>query len=95
MPNYHDVTVYVGNIAYQPSKDYSLQLQCTKAGGWSLWRVWGDVNDLIGGEYDLGPFCIKVGDMVICGQLPDDPQPADDVIWDGLVETAVPPHPDA
>lgn len=72
MPNYHDVTVYVDGATYKPSRDYALQLICAKAAGWQLYSIWDGKEQLLGGEYDGAPFCITVGDIVICGEMPDE-----------------------
>jgi hypothetical protein len=94
MSSYHDVVVYVGNVAYKPSDNFALELTCTKVGGWQLWQ---DVNPaghhavearykLLGGEFDVEPFCIEVAGVVIAGEKPtasDRPVPFG---WDGRVE---------
>lgn len=84
--SYYDVKVYVGNKMYKPSGNYALHLQCTKAGGWTLWYVWMGKEREIGGEYGIGPFCIEVGDMVILGKKPEvieEPEPIGG--WIGVV----------
>lgn len=74
-PSYHDVVVYVNGVEYRLTNDYSLQLICTKAAGWRLFRVWGEHSELIGGEYDGEPFRIEVRGCVI---VDSSTQPKDD-----------------
>lgn len=50
--SYHDVIVYVGNVAYKPSENFGLLLTCTKVGGWELWNRWYGKETKIGGEFD-------------------------------------------
>jgi len=50
--SYHDVVVFVDGVRYKPSKNYAIQLHCTKAGGWQLWHIWDGVEKKIGGEFD-------------------------------------------
>ncbi len=76
--SYHDVKVYIGSKMYKPSDNYALQLICTKASGWRLYFIWQEQEKLLGGEYDGEPFCIEVGDFVICGKKPaviEQPEP--------------------
>jgi len=89
MLSYHDVTVYVGNIAYKPSRNYALELRCTKVAGWELYHHvgTGKKSTLLGEEFGEEPFCIEVAGAAICGKRPKNPTP--DALfggWDGLVE---------
>jgi len=78
--SYHDVDVYVDDVRYKVSHNYNLELTCTRSGGWRLWKVVGKFNvgkvsespvyQLIGGEYDDGPFCVAVRDKAIVGKVP-------------------------
>jgi hypothetical protein len=83
--SYHDVTVYVGNVAYKISDNYALQLHCTRAGGWQLWKVWDGKDSLIGGEFDGDPFCIEVAGTVIVGEKPAYVERPQQFGWDGTV----------
>lgn len=57
---YHDVECVVGKDSYFIKHDYSLELSCTRVGGWCLWRKWQDKSRLIAGEYDEPKLRIKV-----------------------------------
>lgn len=86
MPNYHDVTVYVDGVPYKPSRNYALQLVCAKASGWRLYSIWDGKERPLGGEFDGEPFCITVGDRVVCGEMPAQIKaPANVDGWDGTV----------
>jgi len=87
--SYHDVSVYVNGVKYEPSKNYALQLHCTKTAGWRLYYVWDGAEKLIGGEYDSESFCIMVADMVICGEKPEAIQEPKPFGWDGVVTSGV------
>jgi len=65
---YHDVTVVIDGVEYTLSHDYSLELTCTRVGGWRLWRhLWGtDSPKLVGGEYDNNAFSIKIKGVIVC-----------------------------
>ncbi len=54
--SYHDVRVTVDGVEYRIANDYTLELTCTRVGGWRLWRR----NEMIGGEYEGGNFAIHV-----------------------------------
>ena len=84
--SYHDVKVYIGNRLYKIKDNYALQLHCTKCDGWRLYFVWMGSEKLLGGEYDGKPFCIEVGNFVICGKKPkviENPEPIG--VWNGTV----------
>lgn len=68
--SYHDVVVYVGDVAYRIADNYALQLHCTRTAGWRLYEVWEGKEKLIGGEYEGAPFCIEVAGVVILGSKP-------------------------
>lgn len=84
-PSYHDVTVYVGNVAYKPSENYALELTCTKASGWVLWYRWNGESHRVGEEFGYTPFCIEVAGFVICGKKPDKVEAPSPFGWDGTV----------
>jgi len=85
--SYHDVVVYVDGVKYVPADNYNLCLQCTKIGGWELWRTASEIRDwkLIGGEYDKGPFCIEVAGHVILGEKPEFIKEPEPFGWSGFV----------
>lgn len=85
MHSYHDVVVYVGNTRYRVADNYALQLHCTRAAGWRLYKVWNDREELLGGEYDGEPFCVEVGAMIICGKKPEQITEPGPFGWDGWV----------
>lgn len=86
-PSYHDVTVYVGNVRYRITDNYALQVTCSRAAGWRLWKMWDGEETLIGGEFDGEPFCLEVAGMVICGRRPSGAEPPKPFGWDGRVDT--------
>lgn len=84
--SYHAVKVYIGNKLYRIKDNYAFQLHCTKCAGWQLYFVWMGKEKLLGGEYDGEPFCIEVGNKVICGKKPkviEEPTPIGG--WNGVV----------
>lgn len=83
--SYHDVTVYCGNTAYKISDNYALHLQCTRAAGWQLWKIWNDKEEQLGGEFHGEPFCIEVAGMVIVGTKPEAIEQPAPFGWDGIV----------
>ena len=66
-PSYHDVKVICGpnRLELWPSRNYALQLRCTKCGGWDLWYIFEGKEQSICGEYGHGPMRIEVDGMVI------------------------------
>jgi len=86
--SYHDVVVFVDGVRYKPSKNYAIQLHCTKAGGWQLWHIWDGVEKKIGGEFDSESFCIEIGEThAICGKRPKNVTEPEPFGWDGMVNT--------
>lgn len=83
--SYHDVVVYCGNTRYRITDNYALQLHCTRAAGWQLWKIWEGREEKLGGEYDGEPFCIEVAGMVILGKKPEHFEPPRPFGWDGVV----------
>ena len=66
MKTYHDVIVYIQEKAYRIADDYTYQLTCSKIGGWQLWQLRDNKEELIGGEYDSDNFRIEVAKEIIC-----------------------------
>ncbi len=69
-PSYHDVEVIIDGKSYKISEDYTYQLTCTRSGGWNLWHILQSESKLIGGEYTLNDFTIKIKGTVICHNSP-------------------------
>lgn len=67
--SYSDVIVVVDGVRYSIFGNYFIQLTCSKAAGWSLWRVQDGTNFIpIGNEFDSDEFRIEVAGKVMCGK---------------------------
>ncbi len=67
-PTYHDVSIQIDDHTYRIMDDDSLELTCTRAGGWILWRK-GECGHVIklGSESSKNTFFkISVGETVVC-----------------------------
>jgi hypothetical protein len=58
MPSYHDLCITTKGIKRTSifNLPFSIQVICTRTGGWEVWHTHGSVNthtwELLGGEYD-------------------------------------------
>lgn len=80
------MVVYVGNIEYAITDNYALQLHCTRAGGWILYKFWEGKWEVLGEEYGEDEMCIAVAGRVILGKIPKNPVKPPRFGWGGKVE---------
>lgn len=55
VPSYHDLVIQAAGMPKPVSifnMSYGIRVTCSRTDGWRVWDVWGDKEELIGGEYD-------------------------------------------